>query len=65
MRTHVHFSTDISENILYKAINKCLRVKQACVRSAILALLIQIMHEERLISNANEALPGGSLLPAP
>ena len=37
-------------HLIYK---KCLRVKQACVRSAILAILIQIMHEGRLISNAN------------
>ena len=56
-RTHMHFSTNMSENIFYilinNAINKCLRVKQACVRSAILAVLIQIMHGGRLIRNAN------------
>ena len=53
----MHFSTDMSENFLIslftKLINKCLRVTQTCVRSAILAVLIQIMHEGRLISNAD------------
>ena len=40
---------------IYKAINKCLRVMQTCVYSAILAVLIHIMHvyEGRLISNAD------------
>ena len=39
--------------LIYKAINKCLRIKQACVRSSILAVFIQLKHEGRLISNAN------------
>ena len=47
----------MSENILicliYKTINKCTIIEQMCVRSAILAVLIQIMHEGRSVSNTN------------
>ena len=39
--------------LINNAVNNCLRIKQACVCSAILAVLIQIMHEGRLISNTN------------
>ena len=50
---HLHVGK-YSYIFISKAINKCLRVTQTCVRSAILAVLIQMMHEGRLISNADE-----------
>ena len=49
---HLHVGK-YSDILINNAINKCLRVKQARVRNAILAVLIQKMHEGRLISNAN------------
>ena len=54
--SHAFFNKHVGEYsyiLIKKAINKCFKVKQACVRSAILAVLIQIMHEGRLISTAN------------
>ena len=48
--SHLHVGK-YSYIFIYKAINKCLRVTQKSVHSAILAVLIQIMHEGRLISN--------------
>ena len=50
---HLHVGKS-SYIFIYKAINKCLRVTQKYVRSAILAVIIQIIHEGRLISNADE-----------
>ena len=49
---HLHVGK-YSPILINNAINKCLRVKQTCVRSAILAVLIRKMHEGRLKSNAN------------
>ena len=49
---HLHVGK-YSYIFIYKAINECFRVTQTCVRSAILDVLIQIMHEGRLISNAD------------